>query len=105
MSITEIASTGLLRVAALPPDDHVRNESVDWATRAVAFAALQPVSGVPAGLVDLPSRAVPPPVRPRKPTRRNPKDKGSGDYRARATGHRVQADDDDEAPSTFSSLL
>jgi hypothetical protein len=105
MSITEIASTGLLRVIALPPEDASRGEVPDWTARAMALASLEGVGGVPASVVNLPSRAVRPPERKRKTAFRPRDGKGSGDYRARAKGQRGGTGMDDDAPSTFSSLL
>ena len=104
MSITEIASTGLLRVIALLPEDTARTQAPDWNARAAAIASLHGVGGVPNALVDLPSQAVRPPVRRPKPTPRPPAGKGSGDDRSRAKGNR-RPRGDDEVSSTFSSLL
>src|SRR4051812_7810864 len=104
MSITEIASTGLLRILATAPSDTQSHETTDNAFRSVAFSTLGEAAGVVRSIrPDTPERAVRPPRRIAKPA------KTSGDYRAAAKArheHREpHTDADGESSSTFDSLI
>src|SRR5205085_9055453 len=87
MSITEIASTGLLRVVAPPAAETNATDIPDHAMRAVALATLATSAGMlrPARN-QLPSRAIKPTAKAAKFAKAAKLAKTSGDYTAKAHG-------------------
>ena len=108
MSITEIAATGLLRLMVTPASDSSSSELPESSTRAIALAALQATTGMRSPAMELPSRALTAPPRNTK-SRTKTSHKSSGDYGADAAARlgrrRPDNDPEQDAPSTFTSLL
>jgi hypothetical protein len=106
MSITEIASTGLLRVVAPTAAETSATDVPDHALRAVALATLATSAGMlrPSRNA-LPSRAVKAAPKSAKRAKLDTLGKSSGDYGARAHGRPVDPDDDTEPEHHFDILL